>query len=135
MKRALLHIALVGICAAILLSGCKAAQAPLPPWTPNARVATVGSYIAAANAVVVGYEQDQKDCATTPALTKCPGVANLAVHAAVQAIQQALTIAQPEFTQWEAAIKANPGATEPANLAAAISTITTVLARLPSLTK
>jgi hypothetical protein len=82
----------------------------------------------------VGYEQDQADCVAQPTLTKCPGVANPAIHSAVQGIQKALTIAQPEFNQWEAAVRANPAATEPADLTAAISTIQATLANLPTMT-
>jgi len=121
-------------CALILMCGCKTASAPLPPWAPNAQVATAGSVISAANNVVVGYEQDQKDCAANAALTKCPGVSSPAIHKAVQDIQQALVVAQPQFNSWETAVRQDPAATEPANLAAAISTIQAVLAQFPSLT-
>ena len=120
---------------AIVLTSCKTVTTPLPAWAPNGQVATVGSVISAANAVVVGYEKDQADCAATPTLAKCPGVNNAALHNAVQDIQKSLTIAQPEFDAWLSAVKANPGATEPANLAAIISTIQSTLAQLPTLTK
>lgn len=119
----------------VAFPACKQVNAPLPAWAPNAQVALVGSVISSANAVVNGYETDQADCAVTPSLTKCPGVNNAAIHAAVENIQKALTIAQPQFNSWEAAVTANPNATEPANLAAAISIIQTTLAQLPTLTK
>jgi len=129
------QIAIALALAALGLAGCHLAPAPLPAWAPNAQIATVGSIISSANAVVVGYEKDQADCAATPTLTKCPGVSNKGIHAAIQDIQKALTIAQPEYDTWVAQIKANPDATEPADLAAAISTIQTTLAQLPTLTK
>lgn len=134
MKRIL--IASVALVMSLGIVGCvKTAPMPLPAWAPNAQVATVGALIDAGVAVVKGYEQDQADCAATPTLTKCPGVSNAGIHTAVQGIQKALTIAQPEFNNWEAAIRLNPDATEPANLAAAISTIQTTLAQFPTLTK
>ena len=114
--------------------GCKTVSAPLPAWAPNVQIATVGSIISSAHAVVVGYEQDQVDCVAQPTLTKCPGVSNAGIHAAIQNIQKALSIAQPEFNSWEAAVKSNPDAVEPANLAAIISTIQTTLAQLPTFT-
>lgn len=120
--------------AVIVFAACKAVTAPIPAWAPNVQVATVGSVISSANAVVVGYEKDQGDCDAQPTLTKCPGVSNAGIHAALQGIQKALTIAQPEFTAWEKALQADPAATEPADLAAAISTIQTTLAQLPTLT-
>jgi hypothetical protein len=128
------RLALLSIWLALPLVACKTVNTPLPAWAPNVQIATVGSVISSAHAVVVGYEQDQVDCAAQPALTKCPGVANPGIHAAVSAIQKALTIAQPEFDTWEKAVVANPTAVEPADLAAAISTIQTTLAQLPALT-
>ena len=120
---------------AIVFTGCKTVTAPLPAWAPNDQAATVGSIISAANADVVGYEKDQVDGATTPILAKCPGVKNAALHTAVQDIQKSLVIAQPEFDAWLSALKTNPGATEPANLAAIISTIQSTLTQWPALAK
>ena len=131
------RIAIALLALAVGLAGCakKTAPVPLPAWAPNAQVAEVAAMIDAGTAVVKGYEQDQLDCFVTPTLTKCPGVSNAGIHAAVQVIQKALTIAKPEYNKWEIAVRANPDATEPANLAAAISTIQTTLAQLPTLKK
>lgn len=128
-------LALLSIWLALPLIGCKTVTGPLPAWAPNEQIAVAGSVLSAANAVVVGYEKDQADCAAQPSLTKCPGVSNLAIHNAVQDIQKALTIAQPQFNAWEKAVIVTPSAIEPADLAAAISTIQTTLAQLPTLTK
>lgn len=135
MKHVIMIAALVVMWSVLPLVACKPVTAPLPAWAPNASVAVVATFIDGAHKTVTGYEQDQADCAATPTLTKCPGVTNAAIHAAVSDIQKALTIAQPEFNQWEAAVRVNPNATEPADLAAAISTIETTLAQLPTLTK
>jgi len=118
----------------LLLAGCKTVTV-LPPWAPNVQIATVGSVISSAVSVVNGYEQDQKDCAADATLTKCPGVSNPVIHSAVQRIQQALTVAQPEFQQWETAVRANPSAVEPAILTTSISTIQTSLSQLPTAAK
>lgn len=133
MKRISLLIASM-LCATAIV-GCKTVSAPLPAWAPNAQIAITGSVISSAVSVVNGYEQDQRDCAAQPTLTKCPGVSNAAIHSAVSNIQKALTIAQPEFNAWETAVRANPVAGEPADLIAAISTLQTTLAQLPTLTK
>lgn len=120
---------------AFCIVGCKTATAPLPAWAPNSQVATVAQFIDAANKDVFGYEQDQADCLVTPTLVKCPGVSDPAIHAAVVGLRKALTIAQPQFTLWEKAVAANPGATEPADLTAAISTIQSTLTQYPQLAK
>jgi hypothetical protein len=119
---------------ALPLTACKPVTV-LPPWAPNVQIATVGSVISSAVSVVNGYEQDQKDCATNPSLTKCPGVSNAVIHSSVQRIQQALTVAQPEFQQWEADLKTNAASVEPADLTTQISTIQTNLAQLPTSAK
>lgn len=120
---------------AISLTACAHKTVPLPAWAPNANVAVVGSTISAANATVFGYEKDQADCAAKPTLVKCPGVSNPATHSAIQTVQHSLTIAQPEYNLWVALIKVNPDSPEPANLAAAISTIQLMLSKLAVLTK
>jgi len=120
----------------LLTCGCiHSASAPLPSWAITAPEANAGALIAGANAAVTGYEQDQRDCATTPKLTKCPGVANPTLHTTMQDMQKALVIAIPAYTSWSIALKANPAAVQSANLTAALSTIQTTLAQLPSLTK
>ena len=134
MKR-IFALTALGVGFIVLLAGCKTVQAPLPAWAPNAQVAIVGHAIDSAYSTITGYEQDQTDCKAQPTLTKCPGVSNPAIHAAVQKMQQAYAIAQPEFKQWQKAIQANPDATEPADLASAISTIQAVLNQWPTLAK
>ena len=130
---------ILSLTAALLVTlcivGCKTVTAPLPAWAPNAQVAIAGQAIDSAYSTITGYEKDQADCAAQPTLTKCPGVSNPAIHAAVQKMQQAYAIAQPEFKQWQAAIQANPNAVEPANLSAAVSTIQTVLSQWSTLAK
>jgi hypothetical protein len=116
-------LALVAYCM-LPLSGCARQVQALPPWAVTAPQATAGSIIAGANATVVQYEADVKGGYLAPA----------AMRTAMQAIQKALTIAQPQYDMWAAELKANPQATEPADLAAALSTLQTTLAQLPALT-
>lgn len=125
---------MLALCTFTAVTGCGHKTAP-PAWAITAPERTVGDIIASAVSTVVGYEQDQADCAAKPELTKCPGVSNPKFHAAIQGMQKALAIAQPEYKKWDKSLKNNPLAPEPANLAAAISTIQTTLAQLPTLTK
>jgi len=101
--------------------GCKTV-APLPVWAPNSSVAVAGEAIASANAAVVQYEKDVQ-AGFTP---------TVALNNVMSDIQQALTIAQPAFNAWEAAVRANPSATEPTALPSALTRISTDLAKLPS---
>lgn len=107
-----------------LATGC-AKPGPLPVWAVTAPEATTGSIISAAVSAVNQYEVDVKTGYVPPAVMKT----------AMQDIQKALSVAQPQYVQWNAALKANPQSTEPADLAAAISTIQATLAQLPTLTK
>lgn len=118
---------------ALLLTGCKQVTV-LPAWAPNSQVALAGSVIGSAVSVVNGYEQDQKDCAANSSLTKCPGVSNVAIHGAIQKLQEGLVVAQPTFQQWEAALKTNATAPEPPALTTNISTLQSTLTSLSTLT-
>ena len=135
MKR---YFALASLALALLtvipMVGCKT-QTPPPAWAITAPQRTVGDIISSATSMVVQYEQNQKDCTAAPALTKCPGVANVQLHTVMQDIQKSLTVANPAYKKWAAALKANPSAPESADLAGAISAIQTLLAELPNLTK
>jgi hypothetical protein len=117
-------VVLCAIALSVALVGCKTAATPLPSWAVNGQQALVGDVIAGADAAVVQYETDVKGGYRPP----------VSERAAMQAIQESLAIAQPEYNTWAAALKANPAAVEPANLNAVISTIQTALATLPTLT-
>ena len=104
-------------------TACKQ-QAP-PAWAATAPALTVpGELIAGANYAVMGYE---KDAAAGMAYTQ-----DATLKAVMSDIQKALTLAQPAFNSWEAALKANPAASEPAALPAALTQIQNDIAKLPA---
>jgi hypothetical protein len=105
-----------------MLTGCKTATAPLPAWAPNQAVAVAGYAIASANAAVVQYEKDAA-AGFVPSAT---------LRSVMSGIQQALSVAQPAFDEWEAALKSAPETAEPAALTSAVQTISTDLAKLPA---
>ena len=126
---------LAALCLAPLAQGCKAANAKLPPWAVTPAQATVGSVLSSAVYTVNGYEADKKACAADPSLAYCGGVADSALKAAVQDIQKSLVVAKPTYDTWQAALKTDPKAAEPAALAAAVTAIQTALANMPALAK
>lgn len=126
---------LAALCLVPLAQGCKATNAKLPPWAVTPAQATVGSVISSAVYTVNGYEADKKACAAKPTLTYCGDVANPTLKAAVQDIQKSLVVAKPAYDTWQAALKTDPKAAEPAALAAAITAIQTALANMPALAK
>ena len=127
-SKMLLIVLLVGGAAvgAMMISGCQHNTQP-PAWALTAPERTVGDVIYSANAAVVKYEAD--------VTAGVPAAANPQLKATMRDIQKALTVAQPAYDVWAAALKQNPAAPEPANLAGAIAAIQTLLGQLPSLTK
>ena len=109
-----------------LTTGCKQTSTP-PAWALTAPERTVGDVIATANAAVVKYEADVK--------AGVPAAANPQLKAVMRKIQQGLVDAQPGFNKWEADLKANPNAPQPAELAGAIASLQALLGQLPSLTQ
>lgn len=127
MKRiaiALLALAAIGFVPVV--TGCKT-QSPPPAWAITAPERTVGDVIYSANSAVVKYETDKTAGMAYTANTK--------LKAVMRDIQKSLAVAQPAYNTWNAALKANPAAPEPANLAGAIATIQSLLGQLPSLTQ
>ena len=122
MKR-ILALTALGVGFIILLAGCKTVQAPLPAWAPNSQIAVTGEAIASANAAVMQYEND----------VLAGFVPSPTLKTVMSDIQQALVIAQPLFDGWEAAVKTNPAAPEPASLPSQLTRISTDLSKLPSL--
>ena len=104
------------------LAGCKTVTAPLTAWAPNSQIAVTGEAIASANAAVMQYEND----------VLAGFVPSAALKTVMSDIQQALVIAQPLFDGWEAAVKTNPAAPEPAALPSQLTRISTDLSKLPS---
>ena len=109
----------------LTITGCKT-QAPPPAWALTAPERTVGDVIATANAAVVKYKADVK--------AGVPSAANLQLKAVMQKIQKSLAVAQPGYNAWSKALKANPNAPQPAELAGAIASLQALLGQLPSLT-
>lgn len=107
---------------ALALCGCKTVTAPLPAWAPNSQIAVAGESIAAANAAVVQYESD----------VKAGFVPAAALRTTMSDIQQALSIAQPAFNQWEQAARTDTAAPEPTALPTALTRISSDLAKLPT---
>ena len=127
MKRIIFaSIALVMVFSTFTVTGCKQQSKP-PAWALTVPERTVGDIIASANAAVVKYEADVK--------AGVPAAANPQLKAVMRKIQQALTVAQPGYNTWAAALKANPNAPQPAELAGAIASLQSLLAQLPSLTQ
>ena len=106
----------------VLMAGCKQMNAPLPAWAPNSQIAVTGEAIASANAAVMQYEND----------VLAGFVPSPTLKTVMSDIQQALVIAQPLFDGWEAAVKTNPAAPEPASLPSQLTRISTDLSKLPS---
>ena len=121
MKR-ILALTALGVGFIVLLAGCKTVQAPLPAWAPNSQIAVTGEAIASANAAVMHYEND----------VLAGFVPSPTLKTVMSDIQQALVIAQPLFDGWEAAVKTNPAAPEPASLPSQLTRISTDLSKLPS---
>ena len=113
------------LAACIALPGCSHKSVP-PAWAVTAPERTVGDIIASADAAVVKYEADVS--------AGVPAAANPTLKATMSDIQKSLTVAQPAYKVWSNALKANPNAQEPADLAGAITAIQTLLGELPSLT-
>lgn len=115
-------LALLAIWLALPLVACKSVNAPLPAWAPTAPIAVAGETIASAHAAVAKYEADvQAGFVPSPVL-----------RAVMGDIQQALSVAQPVFNQWEAAARTNAAAPEPVTLPAQLTRISTDIAKLPS---
>ena len=115
----------LALCTFTAVTGCH--KTTPPAWAITAPERTVGDIIYSANSAVVKYEAD---VTAGKEYTKNPQL-----KAAMKSIQKSLTVAQPSYVVWDAALKANPNAPEPANLVGAISAIQTLLGQLPSLTK
>jgi hypothetical protein len=111
--------------ALFLMAGCKLGNTPLPPNAINATDAQVNAVLAGATAAVNQYEADVKGGYIPPA----------ALRQTMQNIQESLTVATPAFQAWDAALRTNPNAPEPATLAAAVSAIQSAMNLLPSVAK
>jgi len=111
--------------ALLLMTGCKLANTPLPPNAINATDAQVNAVLAGATDAVNQYETDVKAGFVPPA----------ALRQTMQTIQQGLTVATPSFQAWDAALRNNPNAPEPAALAAAVTAIQNAMNLLPSVAK
>ena len=122
MKRALL-IATVIAC---FLAGCKPATTALPAGAVNSVDATINESLQAAHAYVAQWQADVASGKHVP---------TAAEKTAIGQVVTDLNIADPLFQQFHAALVANPGAGEPANLAAALAAVTSDLANLVSAVK
>ena len=116
--------ALASLALVLTLAGCKPANAPLPTGAINATDAGLNANLQAAHAAVVQYEADVTAGKHTPTAQE---------KAIVNDLITALNTADPLYQSYHAALVANPGAGEPANLAAALAAVTANLGQLQAL--
>jgi hypothetical protein len=121
-KRILL-VASVLIC---ILAGCKTVNAPLPAGAVNQVDATINESLQAAHAYVAQWQKDVASGAHVATATEKTVMTKVVTD---------LNIADPLYQQFHAALVANPGAGEPADLAAALAAVTSDLANLVSAAK
>ena len=121
------------LCIALVLAGCKTASAPLPTGAINSVDATINESLQAAHAYVTQW---QTDVACKVASTACtPHTPTAAETTLMGKVATDLNIADPLYQQFHTALAANPGAGEPANLAAALAAVTSDLANLVNAAK
>ena len=112
MKRICITIA--GLALAVGLVGCHMAQRPLPVGAVNAVDAQINSDLQTARTAILKYQAD-----VAAGLHKATPTETMVVHN----LAHAINVADPLYQSYHAALLANPGAGEPAELAAALTAV------------
>lgn len=120
---------LLGVGLTVAIDGCKSTTMPLPAGAVNSASGKIEAQfnadLQAAHAAVVQYETDVKAGVHTPTSSE---------KTAVNAVIDALNVADPLEQAFHTAVQANPNAATPAELQSAMTKVSTSMTALQTAT-